>query len=76
MGVWCIHYPSLSHSPDKVGADFTLEVEVYCSLPPEEPVPHNKPSTPIKMLKRLRGNKVVSLQHSWMNIKGADLYPV
>ena len=50
--------PSLPPSPDKVGADFTLEVEVYCSLPPEEPVTHTKPSTPIKMLKRLRGNKV------------------
>lgn len=57
---------SLSPSPDKVGADFTLEVEVYCSLPPEEPVPHNKPSTPIKMLKRLRGNKVVSVLHRGM----------
>jgi hypothetical protein len=43
--------------PDKVDADFTLEVEVYCSLPPEEPTTHSKPSTPIKMLKRLRGNK-------------------
>ena len=50
--------PIFRPSPDKVDADFTLEVEVYCSLPPEEPTTHSKPSTPIKMLKRLRGNKV------------------
>lgn len=40
--------------PEKVNADFTMEVEVYCSLPPEEITSHNKPSTPIKMLKRFR----------------------
>jgi hypothetical protein len=48
--------------PEKVGADFTLEVEVYCSLPPEEPPSHNKPSTPIKMLKRLRGGSKTSTE--------------
>ena len=35
-----------------VGPDFCLEVEVYCSVPVEES--STKPSTPIKMLKKLR----------------------
>ena len=39
-------------SPDRVDRDFTLEVEVYCSVPTEE-MP-SKPSTPIKMLKKFR----------------------
>ncbi|CAI8047895.1 Rhotekin-2 [Geodia barretti] len=46
--------------PEKVDADFTLEVEVYCSLPPEETASHNRPSTPIKMFKRLRGGSKTS----------------
>jgi len=36
-----------------VGPDFVLEVEVYCSVPAEDP-PSSKPSTPIKMFKKLR----------------------
>ena len=39
-------------SPERVERDFTLEVEVYCSVPVEES--SSKPSTPIKMLKKLR----------------------
>jgi len=39
--------------PEKVGPDFVLEVEVYCSVLAEDP-PSSKPSTPIKMFKKLR----------------------
>ncbi len=39
-------------SPELVDADFTLEVELYCSLPADDL--SAKSSTPIKMLKKLR----------------------
>ena len=44
-------------SPESVGPDFTLEIEVYCSVPVEES--SGKPSTPIKMLKKLRSRPQV-----------------
>ena len=50
-----------STSPERVERDFTLEVEVYRSVPVEET--SSKPSTPIKMLKKLRSRvswKVIS----------------
>jgi len=39
-----------------VGPDFVLEVEVYCSVPAEDP-PISKLSTPIKMFKKLRSDQ-------------------
>lgn len=47
-----ITFQDLIIFPERVERDFTLEVEVYCSVPVEES--SSKPSTPIKMLKRLR----------------------
>ncbi len=46
-------------SPEMVGPDFSLEVEVYCSVPVEEI--SAKSSTPIRMLKKLRSKTQVSL---------------
>lgn len=40
------------HSPGLVSPDFALEIEVYCSVPTEDATA--KPSTPIKVLKKLR----------------------
>ena len=47
-------------SPELVDPDFNLEIEVYCSLPPEEPV--TKTSTPIKMLRKLKNRVRKRLQ--------------
>ena len=44
-------------SPEMVGPDFSLEVEVYCSVPVEEI--SAKSSTPIRMLKKLRSKTQV-----------------
>ncbi len=47
-----------SVSPDFVESNFTLEIEVYCSVPVEDL--SSKPSTPIKMLKRLKHKVLIS----------------
>ena len=51
-------------SPEKVGPEFVLEVEVYCSVPADDP-PSSKPSTPIKMLRKFSKSKVnIHIAHS------------
>ena len=52
----CLHF-SPPGSPEKVGPEFVLEVEVYCSVPADDP-PSSKPSTPIKMLRKFSKSKV------------------
>ena len=63
LGDDCSHqtFISICNSPDQVEPSFTLEIEVYCSVPVEDSA--SKPSTPIKMLKRLKHKVILKVKH-------------